>query len=191
VITALTPVREAPRRTAEVHELPRAAARQPSTRLGLKVERTTDAEAIRAVITHPEVQPDIWDPEGEPPVPLHDTIYHFLVKEEQYADGAVHDELVGWVAMMPVNGLAWNPHIAILPRHRGKGTAAMQLAIEWMFANTLCEKLVAYPPVFNTKMIRVFTKCGLKREGMSPRSFRWRDEIHDRLLMGIEKPGVA
>jgi len=120
---------------------------------------------------------------------LHETIYHLLAKNATYVDGAVDEVTVGIVSFIPINSVTWNPHIVVVPEYQGSGvgTAILLDAIEWMFSNTPCRKIVAYPPVFKGKMIRVFEKCGFKVEGYSPASFLWRGVLHDRVLMGLER----
>ena len=152
----------------------------------MKLERTFDADLIRSVVGHPEIKPLVLESE-DVPVPMHDSIYYFKAIEERIADGAVEDVLIGIVAFMPVNNISWNPHICVLPEHRGKGTEVMRLAVEWMFSNTPCAKVVAFPPAFNKPMVRVFEKCGFRLEGISPKSFLWHGELHARFLMGMEK----
>jgi len=151
----------------------------------MRLERTFDVELVRSIIGHPEVKPLVLETE-DVPVPLHEAIYYLVAKEERHADGAVEDQVIGVVAFIPVNGITWNPHIAVLPEHRGRGTEVMAAAMQWMLVNTTCRKLVAYPPAFNMRMIRVFEKCGFSVEGLSRRSFPWHGEIHDRILMGKE-----
>ena len=133
--------------------------------------RTFDIERVKGVICHPEILPLVCD--GEPAFPVHDSIYYLMPE-----DGA------GVVAFLPINSITWNPHIAILPEHRGRGTGLMTEALNWMFENTPCRKVVAYPPSYNLPMIRVFEKCGFSREGFSPRSFEFRGQVYDRVLMG-------
>lgn len=152
----------------------------------MRLERTQDAGLVRSILAHPEVKPLVWEGDGDPVVPLHDSIYHLVAREEVYADGATEDQLVGVVAFLPVNSISWNPHMAILPAHRGRGTQALELALRWMSENTPCRKVVAYPPQFNAAMIRVFEKCGFSQEGLSPNSFRWRGALYGRVLMGKE-----
>lgn len=152
----------------------------------MRLERTFDAELVRSVIGHPQIKPLVLETD-DVPVPMHESIYYFSAKDYRCADGAVDDVLLGVVGFIPVNNIAWNPHLAILPEHRGRGTEVMEKAIEWMFANTPCEKVVAFPPAYNAAMIRVFEKCGFRVEGCSPKSFRWNGELHARLLMGKEK----
>lgn len=148
-----------------------------------------EAAAVLGVVAHPGVRADLWDCE-KPVAPMHATIYHLLAKEERFTDGAVEDAVVGLVSFAPMNGATWNPHIVVLPEHRGRGAELMALGLRWMFENTPARKLVAFPPVFKPAMVRVFEKCGFAREGFSPKSFPWRGEMHDRVLMGIEKESV-
>jgi RimJ/RimL family protein N-acetyltransferase len=152
------------------------------------VERTYDAALLKSVALHPGVRDLISDRGEEPAIVLHESIYWLLPRYEdggQFQDGSA----IGFVAFMPVNSITWNPHIAILPEHRGRGvgTEAMSLAIGWMFAHTACKKIVAYPPVTNLAMVRVFEKCGLRHEGVCRRSFLYHGQIYDRLAMGMEK----
>lgn len=155
----------------------------------MTLTRTTDERLIRSVIEHPELAQDMY--EGVAAVPFHDSIYYLAPMDERHADGAVADELLGIVAYIPVNPVTWNPHIGILPAHRGRGTEVMSESLRWMFENTPCRKVVAHPPVFNKRVIRLFEKCGFAVEGESPASFPWRGGLHDRLLMGIEKETIC
>ncbi len=151
----------------------------------LYVERTTSVDAVRAIVDRAEIRAATVEG-GFASVPMHPKIYCLLAKEELFGDGAVYDATVGVVAFLPLNSITWNPHVAILPEHRGCGTEALAAAVEWMFANTECRKIFASPPEFNVAMIRVFEKCGFSIEGISPKSYRWHGQVHDRLLMGKE-----
>lgn len=150
----------------------------------VRVERTEDVGYIRSVINMPEMELSDGD---ELQVPLGETIFYLIPYAHRFGDGAVEDVPMGIMAFLPVNKVTWNPHIAILPEHRGNGVASLMSGLAWMFENTPCLKVVAYPPVFNTRMIHVFKKCGFTVEGRSVKSFLWRGEVHDRLLMGLEK----
>ena len=145
----------------------------------LRLDRTSDVFLISRIVEHPEIKPQIWDSDDSVSIPLHETIYHLVAR----LDG----EVVGLVSFVPINSITWNPHISILPKYRGRGTDVMRLGINWMFENTPCIKLVAFPPTFKKAMIRVFEKCGFEHEGFSSKSFRFNDVIYDRLLMGLEK----
>ncbi len=154
----------------------------------MRLTRTTDPQEVRAVFEAPGVREHIWDRAERMPVPIAPTIYHLLAKEQRFSDGSVEDCMIGALMFVPMNLIAWNPHIAVLQKYRGCGTELMRAGMEWMYENTPCEKLLAYPPEFNAPMIRVFEKCGFAREGYSPRSFRWHGALCGRLLMGADKP---
>ena len=145
----------------------------------MRVERTFNLDIIKSIVEHPELR-DLLTEDGEVVhVPSHPDIYWLLSYNK--------DILRGFVGFIPINSITWNPHIAILPEFRGCGTDTMYAGIQWMFQNTPCQKIVAYPPGYNKAMIRVFEKCGLHREGLSPDSFMFRGKVYDRILMGIER----
>lgn len=154
----------------------------------MKIERTTDIDFIWSVISHPQIKPVLFENDDEMAVPEHERIYYLAPYEDAFVDpGAVEKVRVGVVAFIPLNQVTWNPHIAILPQHRGKGTEAMKLGLEWMFHNTPCQKITAFPPVTNGAMVRVFEKCGMKQEGYSPRSYLQHGQLVDRFMFGMEK----
>lgn len=99
----------------------------------------------------------------------------------------IESRIVGIIMFFPVNPICWNPHICILPGYRGVGTEALMWAIEWMFENTECKKLIAHPPAYNTAMIKVFKKLGFHLEGVSPKSIMKNGELEGRILYGLEK----
>lgn len=156
------------------------------------IERTTDRRLVESVFLHPAVKPMMFDYD-ERELNMSDRLIYLADYLEEHADGAVgRGKLVGIVCFLPVTNVAWNPHIALLPEHQGCGLGhlTMRHAIEWMFRSTPCEKLIAYPPVFKLAMIRVFYKCGFAQEGLQARAIRWYGELHDRMVMGLEKPGA-
>lgn len=153
----------------------------------MRLERTFDAALVQAILSKPGVKERIWEGDSNPAVPMHESIYYLIATDELYGDGAVEDVTLGVVGFIPVNNVAWNPHIAMHPECRGRGTEVMRAAIGWMFENTECLKVIAHPPAYHKAMIRVFEKCGLELEGCSPKSFRWNGILHARLLMGIDK----
>lgn len=145
----------------------------------LTLERTQDASVIRSVLHHPDVLTKVWDGAGDPPIPIHDSIYHLVAK--------VDGEVAGLITFMPVNSITWNPHVNIIAQGRGLGTELVKRGLEYMFSRTPCRKVVAFPPAPNIAMIRVFEKCGFQREGYSPNSFEFKGETFNRVLLGIGK----
>jgi len=145
----------------------------------LTLARTHDKELVRSVVENADIMPMVWDGHGPPPIPMHESIYHLAAR--------VDGELVGLITFIPINSVTWNPHVNMLIRGRGIGTEVVKHGISWMFNNTECIKIVAFPPAYNRAMIRVFEKSGLLVEGRSPKSFKFNGTVFDRLLMGIGK----
>lgn len=148
------------------------------------IERTQDVGFIASVLRHPEIK-DLISDDGEVILPLHPQLYYLVPKIEIGVEpGMIEDRAIGCLAFMPINFITWNPHIAILPEYRGRGTEAMELGIQWMFENTRCLKIVAHVPEYNAAMFRVFEKCGFQHEGYSPDSIMKHGKLHGRVLMG-------
>ena len=153
----------------------------------VKVERTENIGLVNSMLALEGIRETVWDDSGPAPLPLHPGIYYLIASMDVWDEGAVNECAIGCMAFMPVNAVTWNPHIAILPKYRGKGTQAMKSGIVWMFEHTPCKKLVAYPPEYNKPMVRVFEKCGFDHEGFSPDSILKNGLLHGRNLMGRNK----
>lgn len=151
---------------------------------GLRIERTEDMAFVNSLLQMPGVVETAWDDGGPKTLSVHPSLVYLRASIEVWDEGAIRSEDVGCMTFIPINAVTWNPHIAILPEHRGKGTETMKAGIEWMLENTGFQKLVAYPPEYNKPMIRVFEKCGFKCEGYSPASILKNGVLHGRYLMG-------
>lgn len=156
---------------------------------GVKVERTEDAALIKSVFDDPDCRPWMRD-DGTPKEwspTIHPLMYYLTPMIEAWDEGVLSDTPIGMLLFTPVNSTTWNPHMAVLPQYRGRGTAAMKAGLDWMWKNTPARKMVAFPPVYNPRMIRVFQKCAFKVEGWSSRSVMHDGKLHDRMVMGLEK----
>lgn len=99
--------------------------------------------------------------------------------------GAVGD--VGWFALHhgpPPNARALNIGIQLFAQHRGRGygTEAQRLMAEYLFANTLLERLEASTDVENVAEQRALEKAGFTREGVL-RHAQWRDGAWRDLML--------
>lgn len=150
----------------------------------MKIERTDDVGIVLGILNHPEIK-DLVKDDGEVSLHLHPQLYYLLAKMEIGVEpGVMEDRVIGCLAFMPVNYITWNPHIAILPQYRGRGTEVMKLGMRWMVENTRCRKLIANVPEYNVAMLRVFEKCDFQREGYSPDSLMKNGRLFGRILMG-------
>jgi RimJ/RimL family protein N-acetyltransferase len=63
--------------------------------------------------------------------------------------------------------------------------------LDWLFANTPCQKLIAFIPEKNQKMLALALKSGLKKEGFIENSFLSGGVLHGQNLLGITKGDVC
>ena len=102
---------------------------------------------------------------------------------------------VGWFAVHhgpPPSGRALNVGIGLFGEHRGRGygTTAQRLIAEYLFANTLVERLEASTDVENIAEQRALTKAGFLREGVL-RHAQWRDGAFRDLVLFSRLRGDA
>jgi RimJ/RimL family protein N-acetyltransferase len=141
----------------------------------IKLERSTDLSIIKSVFLDPSIAH-----EGDDklfPFPIADCVYWLLAYKDH--------ELIGCIMFLPIYGVAWNPHIGIFKDHRGCGTEVMRLGVAWMFANTPCRKILAFP--FQPIMKRVYEKCGFRVEGQSLKLVDYYGTLIDCTIVGLEK----
>lgn len=150
----------------------------------MRIERTTDADLVRSVVTHPEIYPFISD-DHSPAVedyapPVADGIYWLAC----YSGNA----LAGLFMAHPWNGITYEIHTCILPAFRGvRAREATAAVLAWIFSNTNCLKLVTHVPVWNEAAFRLATASGMKPEGINRQSFMKNQIIHDQTLLGITR----
>lgn len=147
----------------------------------IAVERTHDAELVRAILTDPDVwaggsddgspDPDTFEPG------FHDAIYYLVPLD----DG----EPMGVFLITPVNSTTFEWHTAILRVHRGRqAIAGCKLAIEWMRENSPALKLITWVEV-EARHVYLYAKaCGFGVEGVSHGSLMKGGRLRDQYLMG-------
>lgn len=88
----------------------------------------------------------------------------------------------------PRNLVMYEAHTAIMREGRGKpAIQAGRNAIEWMFTETTCRKIISLVPGFNP-MAGIFARwCKLKREGTIENSFLKDGQLYDQTIYGISK----
>ena len=142
----------------------------------IRLERTTDRKLIESVALHPEIAHEVAN-DAKAGIVFGEHIYWLAAYT-----GTV---LVGFVMFLPIYGIAYNPHIAILPEHRGCGTEVMRRGVAWMFAHTRALKILAFP--FKPAMIRIYEKCGFHIEGLSNSLVWHKGEFKNCLIVAKEK----
>ncbi len=142
------------------------------------IQVCVDKDVISRVFNHPKVYPFITDdlsPQFYEPV-LHPQI-QYLVDESQE----------GVIRVDPLNGIACTVHIATTPKMWGRAHDFVKEAIQWGFANTTYQKVVAMVPAFNDHTLKLVRDVGFAQEGVLKKSFLKSWKHHDQIVFGLFK----
>lgn len=151
----------------------------------IRIERTTDYELIRSVMTSPAVYPHITDdysPAAEeycPPV--HDLLVYVAVWEDE--------ELLGLWLFVPQNGICWEVHTCLLPCARGhRARRAAKHVMAWIWRNTPCRRIVTNVPETNRLAYHFALNVGMEFYGCNEKSFLKDGKLVDQMCLGMSRP---
>lgn len=119
------------------------------------VERTTDRDAVRAVLLHPEIWPWVHEDHETDFEPDFDRAFFLLCKH--------HGETIGVVQFEPVGNCSLNGHYAFLPS--GWGKPAFQLAsnaLAWAFVQQRAYAVIGVQPTCNRRALAFTKRLGFK-----------------------------
>jgi RimJ/RimL family protein N-acetyltransferase len=90
--------------------------------------------------------------------------------------------------LKPMNSICYEVHTAVTPDGRGQYAIDIgEQAINWMFDNTNCRKIISYIPVDNRAATLFSLKCGFKKEGLITDSFLKDGKIINQHIVGRAK----
>lgn len=150
----------------------------------MRIERTTDSQLIRSVITHQAIYPYISDdgstsPEDYEPV-IDDSLYWLAVLDGQ--------QTAGLFLVHPWNCATVEIHTCVLPAWRGaKARVAAALVLTWIFTNTAFQKVVTHVPEPNRLAKKLAIDAGFSIEGINRKSFLQQGQLLNQTLLGITK----
>ena len=154
--------------------------------------QTKDMEYVRSFIAHPKVYPEVTD-DFAPPIeefmPSEAGIYLILRERSETAR-----EDLGIVALAPWSQVCWELHSALKPSTwwKGKARKATLAAIEWVWKNSECQRIVACVPVLNHRTRLKFPlRLGMVEFGRNKNSFMKGGKLRDQVLFGISRPKVG
>jgi RimJ/RimL family protein N-acetyltransferase len=80
-----------------------------------------------------------------------------------------------------------NVSLSVGPEHQGKGygTDAIKVTVTESFGMLGLERLSATIFAFNTASLKAFSKAGFTEEGRKRKSYLWRGELQDQVLMSV------
>lgn len=151
----------------------------------ITLERSTDWETIKKVITHPRIWPAVSDDGSPPPEqwePLKDAAaYYVLIKD--------NEELLGLWAFYPHNSASWEVHTCILPNAWGnRAKEAVKKLSAWVWENMPAQRITTEVPDYNRVALRFALAAGLVPYGCNPKAYQKNGKLHDVILLGISRP---
>lgn len=150
----------------------------------MRIERTTDRELIRSVVTHPAIYPHVSD-DGSPDAGQYEPVIGDSIL---WLAAWAGDDLAGLFMAHPANTATVEIHTCILPAHRGTGSKAAAMAVlEWLFANTSFHKVITHVPAYNRLARRLALSVGMQDEGVNRKSFLKGGVLQDQYLLGITR----
>ena len=154
--------------------------------VGITVQRTNDADIVRAVMTHPDmwatVAEDGHDPDDYTPDM---TGACWLVMR----DG---DTLIALYSLDQINAVTLEIHAQVLPKHRKEYSRATgKAALQWIVEHTDCQKVIAWVPALYPNVRDFTVSQGFQIEGVSRKSYLKNGELHDLTLLGITREQIG
>jgi len=132
----------------------------------------------------------------------HSTVYD-LGSDDSAAGGNLAFEVAFWwlttpgnivlkgqdmaVFFQPRNYISYEMHIGVIADARRSAFGFAVQAVQWLMENTPCRKVVSMMPAYRREAVLFAKICGMKQEGISPKSFLKGGELQDCILLGATK----
>jgi hypothetical protein len=148
----------------------------------VELDRITDMDLVRKLITHPSVYPLLTDDYSPPAekfqVNAHPGIWYV---------GVMNDEmLVGLFCLYPVNTVCWDVHVVMYPWAKSdeKWEAARRLP-PWLADHTSCRRLTGWVPESRRQVI-YYAAQGLQMHyvGRQEKAIMRGGRLEDLILFG-------
>ena len=153
----------------------------------MTLQRTTDAEVIKRVFTHPAIWPRISDDFSPAP----SAFTPFISPEVVYILASAGITPVGVFMFVPQNRICWEIHTAILPAFWRKSRQILRALTQFIWTRTPCQRVVTTIVDDNRAAIKLAEDVGMERVGVNPRSTQRGSKLHDLLIYGISRPEVT
>jgi RimJ/RimL family protein N-acetyltransferase len=116
---------------------------------------------------------------------------YFIPEDERliYLVAKDGDQVLGFCAFVPVNGVTYDTHVCFLRCAYGENARlAFAAMLAWMWARTRAERIVGAVPDYNPLAVRFAERAGFEHYGRNPRSWMKGGRLHDQILLGISRP---
>lgn len=147
----------------------------------------TDRDMVDKILKDPEIYKHLGD-DGSLPAENFTSLYLLTNPMIYMLKAIIEDDIAGLIGFYPRNFVSYDIHITVLPQYRGKtGVEVMKKAIDWMFENTPCRKVIANAPTSNRPAYALAIKCGFQKEGLLSKSYLKNGKLYDEHILGFSK----
>lgn len=164
----------------------RQLGKMPESPRPVKIFRTRDFSAIRALCTHPRIFPSISDDytkDAKTWKPIESELVIYLLASDEKGP-------FGFGIFIPQTHVQYGAHTAFLPRSYGADARhSFEHMIEWMWTKTTARRIVGEIVRENKLAIRFARRAGFEIYGINERSYLRGGVLRDQVCLGISKPG--
>ena len=150
-----------------------------ATETQIKIERSFDQERIKSLLINDKIWFNSIDDFSE----TKENFTPFLNENLNYLIISKENKDIGFALFIPHSEIMYEIHIGFLSDVRECG----KLAINWVFENTDCLKIIARMPEINKIVINFSVKMGFKKEGVLTKAFKKFNKLHDLHIYSLNK----
>jgi RimJ/RimL family protein N-acetyltransferase len=147
------------------------------------IEHTKNYPLLMRIATHPRIyRPSSDDASPRPEawrIPERDDCIYLLARIDQ--------QLLGFVAFYPVNGVTYEAHLCFLSRGPVNQQAFAKM-LGWMWGATKAQRIIGAIPSYNRAAIAFAEKAGCTVYGVNPKSWMKDKKLYSLICLGISRP---
>ena len=147
----------------------------------MKIQRTFDGDFVA------NCYQSAWDKIGDDETRSQSIFFPDMSAAHYWLEVEDNGEKLGIFLARQMNKVCYEGHIVLLPSAFGQSGEAAKLAVNWMFENTDCQRIIGCIPAYNTPAINVAKKAGMKQFGINEKSFMKDGILFDQVYLGISR----
>lgn len=149
------------------------------------MQQITDKNIILDTVRHPKIYPHISDDS----CPKNPNDLEFINEDLIYLGAYLNNIYHGLFLIHKHNFILFEVHTSLLPKAWGNAVLFAKSCIEWVFKNTLCQRLITSVPDENKLALRLAKNSGMIEYGYNPMSIMKNSKLLGQTMLGINKGG--
>lgn len=151
----------------------------------IAIERTNNYPLLMRIATHPR----IYRPTSDDASPLPGAVRIPEREDCIYLLARIDQQILGFVAFCPVNGVTFDAHLCFLTRGP-VNQQAFQKMLGWMWGATKAQRIIGAVPSYNRLAIRFAEKAGFSVYGVNQKSWMKNKRLYSMICLGISRPSL-